>query len=94
MSRWKLWNREFYKSFVNDFSCYRYTLKVLSDLGEGEKVNDDVIIKWVNQTLANANKKTSITSFKVSKKLYEEIMVHLLSSVSIIGFGFGIQCVV
>ncbi|KYO33911.1 plastin-1 [Alligator mississippiensis] len=42
----------------------RYTLKVLSDLGEGEKVNDDVIIKWVNQTLANANKKTSITSFK------------------------------
>ncbi|NWH73088.1 PLSI protein, partial [Piaya cayana] len=42
----------------------RYTLNVLSDLGEGEKVNDDIIIKWVNQTLANANKKTSITSFK------------------------------
>uniref|UniRef100_A0A7M4DXY8 Plastin 1 n=1 Tax=Crocodylus porosus TaxID=8502 RepID=A0A7M4DXY8_CROPO len=42
----------------------RYTLKVLSDLGEGEKVNDEVIIKWVNQTLANAKKKTSITSFK------------------------------
>ncbi|XP_053930676.1 plastin-1 isoform X2 [Cuculus canorus] len=42
----------------------RYTLNVLSDLGEGEKVNDDVIIKWVNQTLANANKKSSITSFK------------------------------
>ncbi|KFQ98835.1 Plastin-1, partial [Opisthocomus hoazin] len=42
----------------------RYTLNVLSDLGEGEKVNDDIIIKWVNQTLANANKKTSVTSFK------------------------------
>ncbi|XP_030349546.1 plastin-1 isoform X2 [Strigops habroptila] len=42
----------------------RYTLNVLSDLGEGEKVNDEVIIKWVNQTLAKANKKTSITSFK------------------------------
>ncbi|NXD12548.1 PLSI protein, partial [Nothocercus nigrocapillus] len=42
----------------------RYTLNVLSDLGEGEKVNDDIIIKWVNQTLANANKKTSISSFK------------------------------
>ncbi|XP_075014397.1 plastin-1 [Calonectris borealis] len=42
----------------------RYTLKVLSDLGEGEKVNDEIIIKWVNQTLAKANKKTSITSFK------------------------------
>ncbi|KAM6127578.1 plastin-1 [Phoenicopterus ruber ruber] len=42
----------------------RYTLNVLSDLGEGEKVNDDIIITWVNQTLAKANKKTSITSFK------------------------------
>ncbi|NWX96299.1 PLSI protein, partial [Nothoprocta ornata] len=42
----------------------RYTLNVLSDLGEGEKVNDEIIIKWVNQTLANANKKTSISSFK------------------------------
>ncbi|XP_009866526.1 PREDICTED: plastin-1 [Apaloderma vittatum] len=42
----------------------RYTLNVLSDLGEGEKVNDEIIIKWVNQTLAKANKKISITSFK------------------------------
>ncbi|NXX84164.1 PLSI protein, partial [Urocolius indicus] len=42
----------------------RYTLNVLSDLGEGEKVNDEIIIKWVNQTLVKANKKTSITSFK------------------------------
>ncbi|XP_068547768.1 plastin-1 [Anas acuta] len=42
----------------------RYTLNVLSDLGEGEKVNDETIINWVNQTLSNANKKTSITSFK------------------------------
>ncbi|OPJ79097.1 plastin-1 isoform A [Patagioenas fasciata monilis] len=42
----------------------RYTLNVLSDLGEGEKVNDEIIIKWVNQTLAKANKKTSISSFK------------------------------
>lgn len=38
---------------------------MLSDLGEGEKVNDEIIIKWVNQTLAKANKKTSIISFKV-----------------------------
>uniref|UniRef100_A0A2D4MMI3 Uncharacterized protein n=1 Tax=Micrurus spixii TaxID=129469 RepID=A0A2D4MMI3_9SAUR len=42
----------------------RYTLNVLSDLGEGGKVNDETIIKWVNQTLANANKMTSISSFK------------------------------
>ncbi|XP_027731707.1 plastin-1 [Vombatus ursinus] len=42
----------------------RYTLNVLSDLGEGEKVTDEIIIKWVNQTLKEANKKTSISSFK------------------------------
>ncbi|KAJ7395554.1 hypothetical protein BTVI_154221 [Pitangus sulphuratus] len=42
----------------------RYTLNVLSDLGEGEKVTDEIIIKWVNQTLAKADKKASITSFK------------------------------
>ncbi|XP_067851144.1 plastin-1-like [Heptranchias perlo] len=42
----------------------RYTLKVLSDLGEGSKVTDEIIIKWVNETLANAKKSSSITSFK------------------------------
>uniref|UniRef100_A0A8I3W0M4 Plastin 1 n=2 Tax=Boreoeutheria TaxID=1437010 RepID=A0A8I3W0M4_CALJA len=42
----------------------RYTLNVLSDLGEGEKVNDEIIIKWVNQTLKSTNKNTSISSFK------------------------------
>ncbi|XP_029472920.1 plastin-1 isoform X2 [Rhinatrema bivittatum] len=42
----------------------RYTVNVLSDLGEGERVNDDIIIKWVNQTLVNAKKTTSITNFK------------------------------
>ncbi|XP_026522181.1 plastin-1 [Notechis scutatus] len=42
----------------------RYTLNVLSDLGEAGKVNDETIIKWVNQTLANAKKTTSISSFK------------------------------
>ncbi|XP_078420329.1 plastin-1-like [Cetorhinus maximus] len=42
----------------------RYTLKVLSDLGDGSKVTDEIIIKWVNETLAKAQKKSSITSFK------------------------------
>uniref|UniRef100_A0A8C0QPI6 Plastin 1 n=4 Tax=Canidae TaxID=9608 RepID=A0A8C0QPI6_CANLF len=42
----------------------RYTLNVLSDLGEGEKVNDEIIIKWVNETLKSAQKPTSISSFK------------------------------
>ncbi|KAG9494232.1 hypothetical protein GDO78_001864 [Eleutherodactylus coqui] len=42
----------------------RYTLNVLSDLGEGAKIDDRTIIKWVNETLRNANKTTFITSFK------------------------------
>ncbi|XP_075056651.1 plastin-1 isoform X2 [Mixophyes fleayi] len=42
----------------------RYTLNVLSDLGEGEKIDDRTIINWVNETLSNANKKTFISSFK------------------------------
>lgn len=47
------------------FLCFRYTLNVLEDLGDGEKVNDDIIVNWVNKTLAGAGKKTKILSFKV-----------------------------
>lgn len=42
----------------------RYTLNVLSDLGSGNKVNDEVIVKWVNETLAEAKKSTKISNFK------------------------------
>ncbi|KAJ8266446.1 hypothetical protein GJAV_G00130520 [Gymnothorax javanicus] len=42
----------------------RYTLNVLQDLGDGQKVNDDIIVNWVNKTLSDAGKKTKITSFK------------------------------
>ncbi|XP_072111129.1 plastin-1-like [Mobula birostris] len=42
----------------------RYTLKVLSDLGDGSKVTDEIIITWVNETLAKAQKNSLITSFK------------------------------
>lgn len=42
----------------------RYTLNVLEELGDGEKVNDDIIVKWVNQTLAEAGKSTKISNFK------------------------------
>lgn len=43
----------------------RYTLNVLEDLGDGQKVNDDIIVKWVNKTLAEAGKASKISSFKV-----------------------------
>ncbi|XP_068136881.1 plastin-1 [Hyperolius riggenbachi] len=42
----------------------RYTLNVLSDLGEGAKIDDRTIIKWVNETLREANKNTFINSFR------------------------------
>ncbi|XP_030630401.1 plastin-1 [Chanos chanos] len=42
----------------------RYTVRVLSDLGDGERVNDQVIINWVNSTLKEGHKNTFITSFK------------------------------
>ncbi|OCT80914.1 plastin-1 [Xenopus laevis] len=44
----------------------RYTLIVLSDLGGGQKIDDQIIIAWVNETLAGAYKKTLINSFKDS----------------------------
>ncbi|MEJ1286521.1 hypothetical protein NN561_017529 [Cricetulus griseus] len=43
---------------------YAYTLNVLEDLGEGQKANDDIIVNWVNRTLSEAGKSTSIQSFK------------------------------
>ncbi|XP_051791401.1 plastin-3 isoform X5 [Erpetoichthys calabaricus] len=42
----------------------RYTLNVLEDLGDGEKVNDEIIVNWVNKTLSAAGKKTKILNFK------------------------------
>ncbi|KAK6309869.1 hypothetical protein J4Q44_G00197500 [Coregonus suidteri] len=41
----------------------RYTLNILEELGDGQKVNDDTIITWVNDTLTQAGKGT-ISGFK------------------------------
>ncbi|KAM4609029.1 plastin-2 [Polymixia lowei] len=41
----------------------RYTLNILEDLGDGQKVTDDTIVSWVNQMLKNHGKPT-ISSFK------------------------------
>ncbi|KAK2528878.1 hypothetical protein Q9233_007161 [Columba guinea] len=43
---------------------WQYTLNVLEDLGDGQKANDDIIVSWVNQTLKEAGKSTSIQNFK------------------------------
>uniref|UniRef100_A0AAQ5YM22 Plastin-3 n=1 Tax=Amphiprion ocellaris TaxID=80972 RepID=A0AAQ5YM22_AMPOC len=42
----------------------RYTLNILENLGDGEVAGDDLIIAWVNKTLAEAGKSSSIKSFK------------------------------
>ncbi|XP_032773863.1 plastin-2 [Rattus rattus] len=45
----------------------RYTLNILEDIGGGQKVNDDIIVNWVNTTLKEAQKSSSIASFKDPK---------------------------
>uniref|UniRef100_A0A8D1UI38 Lymphocyte cytosolic protein 1 n=1 Tax=Sus scrofa TaxID=9823 RepID=A0A8D1UI38_PIG len=42
----------------------RYTLNILEEIGGGQKVNDDIIVNWVNETLKEAGKSTCISSFK------------------------------
>ncbi|XP_077434033.1 plastin-2-like isoform X4 [Vanacampus margaritifer] len=42
----------------------RYTLNLLEDLGDGEVAGEDIIIAWVNKTLSEAGKTSSIKSFK------------------------------
>ncbi|XP_015245083.1 PREDICTED: plastin-3-like [Cyprinodon variegatus] len=42
----------------------RYTLNILEDLGDGEVAGEDLIISWVNKTLKEAGKSSSIKSFK------------------------------
>ncbi|KAG9348878.1 hypothetical protein JZ751_029195 [Albula glossodonta] len=41
----------------------RYTLNILEDLGDGQKVIDDTIVAWVNDTLTQSSKGT-ISGFK------------------------------
>ncbi|KAG7511388.1 plastin-1-like [Solea senegalensis] len=42
----------------------RYTVQVLSDLGDGEKIGDQIILNWVNTTLSQKRKDSQISSFK------------------------------
>uniref|UniRef100_A0A3Q1BVY0 Plastin-2 n=1 Tax=Amphiprion ocellaris TaxID=80972 RepID=A0A3Q1BVY0_AMPOC len=50
-------------SVLNAVCPLRYTLNILEDLGDGQKVTDDTIVSWVNDTLTQAGKPT-ISSFK------------------------------
>lgn len=62
--------------------CFlRYTLNILEELGDGQKVTDDTIVGWVNHTLKQAGK-TSISSFKVTDSTALTLLhpLHLLYS--------------
>lgn len=50
--------------YITCATC-RYTLKVLSDIGDGEKINDQIIVDWVNSTLQKGQKQSTISNFKV-----------------------------
>ncbi|KAG9478353.1 hypothetical protein GDO78_013383 [Eleutherodactylus coqui] len=45
-------------------SAAKYTFNVLMGLGDGQKVNDEIIVNWVNRTLAEAGKSSCIQNFK------------------------------
>uniref|UniRef100_A0A6Q2WPF5 Plastin 1 n=1 Tax=Esox lucius TaxID=8010 RepID=A0A6Q2WPF5_ESOLU len=58
----------------------RYTLQVLSNLGDGEKIGDQIIINWVNTQLKAGKKDTQINSFKVSLKCLSPLQDKLIST--------------
>lgn len=65
-------------------SVLRYTLNILEELGDGQKVNDDTIVGWVNDTLTQAGKPT-ISSFKVTHlvaHLVTHLVAHLVTQLS------------
>lgn len=59
----------------------RYTLNVLSDLGHGEAAGDDLIVSWVNKTLSEAGKTSSIKSFKDSSISSSQPIVDLIDAI-------------
>lgn len=59
----------------------RYTLNVLEELGDGQKVNDDIIVGWVNKTLAEAGKSTKISSFKDKEISSSLAVVELIDAI-------------
>ncbi|XP_072302526.1 plastin-3 [Eucyclogobius newberryi] len=59
----------------------RYTLNVLEDLGDGQKVNDEIIVMWVNKTLAEAGKSAKISSFKDKEISSSLAVLELIDSI-------------
>ncbi|XP_058470224.1 plastin-2 isoform X2 [Solea solea] len=58
----------------------RYTLNILEDLGDGQKVTDDTIVAWVNDMLTQAGKK-NISGFKDSSISSSMPVLDLIDSI-------------
>ncbi|XP_033829978.1 plastin-3-like [Periophthalmus magnuspinnatus] len=68
----------------------RYTLNVLSDLGDGEVAGEDLIVSWVNETLQAAGKSSSIKSFKDSGISSSEPIVDLIDAIQPSSINFDL----
>ena len=59
----------------------RYTLNILEDIRSGQKVNDYIIVNWVNTTLKEAQKSLSIASFKDLKISTSLLVLDLIDAI-------------
>jgi hypothetical protein len=64
---------------------------VLEDLGDGEAAGDELIVNWVNKTLKNAGKTTSLRSFKVGPRFSSALQFCAQFSGSILRFSSANQ---
>lgn len=68
----------------------RYTLNILEDIGGGQKVNDDTIISWVNETLKQAGKSSTISGFKDGKISTSMPVLDLIDAIQPGSINYGI----
>ncbi|XP_056411361.1 plastin-2 [Hyla sarda] len=68
----------------------RYTLNILEDIGGGQKVNDDTIISWVNNTLQQAGKSSTISGFKDGKISTSMPVLDLIDAIQPGSINYGI----
>ncbi|KAM9321171.1 plastin-2 [Gastrophryne carolinensis] len=59
----------------------RCTLNILEGIGGGQKVNDETIVSWVNQTLTEAGKSSTISGFKDGKISTSMPVLDLIDSI-------------
>lgn len=61
----------------------RYIFNVLEDFGDGQKVNDDIIVNWVNRMLSEVGKLIFIQSFKDKMISFSLVVVDLIDVIQL-----------